>query len=162
MSRPPSRDFPRIPGLTLIDFVSGLGSVAPTPGAGAAGAVTLALGAACAAKAFAISARHAQDPVLAEVADKAREIALLALAEADWDAEDYPAVLHREPGAEAALRRDGETALTLADALAVLIEAQASRVIPTLSGDLAAARALLAAFESIGRENLRELENKRE
>lgn len=149
----------QVAGFDLKTFIRALGSDAPAPGAGAGGAVALGMAAACAAKAFAISARHAQDPALARAADKAREIALLALAEADWDAEDYPAVLHHRPGAEAALRRDGETALTLADALAVLIEAHASRTIPALAGDLAAARALLAAFESIGRENLRELGN---
>jgi len=149
-----------VAGLDLKAFIRALASDAPAPGAGAAGAAALGMAAACAAKAFAISARHAQDPELAQVANRARETALLALAGADWDAEDYPAVLHHEPGAEAVLRQDGETALALADALAVLIETHASRVIPSLAGDLAAARALLAAFESIGRENLRELGNK--
>jgi hypothetical protein len=150
----------QVAGLDLKAFIRALGSDAPAPGAGAAGATALGMAAACAAKAMAISARHAQDPDLAQVADRAREIALLALAGAEWDAEDYPAVLHHEPGAKTVLRQDGETALGLADALAVLIEAHASRVIPLLAGDLAAARALLAAFESIGRENLRELGNK--
>jgi formiminotetrahydrofolate cyclodeaminase len=147
----------KVVGLDLKAFVQALGADAPAPGAGAAAAAALGMAAACAAKAFVISARHTDDPALSQAADRAREIALLALAGADWDAEDYPAVLHHRPGAEEALRQDGDTALVVADALAALLEAHGRQVIQTLAGDLAAARALLAAADTIIHDNLAEL-----
>jgi hypothetical protein len=55
------------------------------------------------------------------------------------------------------LRQDGEAQLGLAAALGRLLDAEGEHVIPMLEGDLAAARALLAAFEAIGRGNLRDL-----
>ena len=93
MSCSPPPDLPRIPELTLIDFISNLGSVAPIPGAGAAGAVALSLGAACAAKAFAISARHTGERALNDAAERARRIASIALVGAQRDATDFRAWL---------------------------------------------------------------------
>jgi hypothetical protein len=153
----------QVAGLDLKAFIRALAADAPSPGAGAAGAAALGMAAACAAKALAISARHAQAAALADAADKAREIALLALAAADWDAEDYPAWLHARAdreGAEAILRQDGETTLALAGALTALLDTHAPAVIPSLAGDLAAARALITAFTAIEARNLGELSEK--
>jgi hypothetical protein len=84
----------------------------------------------------------------------------MALVGADWDAQDYPALLKAgadKPAAKQTLRQDGEAQLGLAAALGRLLDVEGEHVIPMLEGDLAAARALLAAFEAIGRGNLRDL-----
>lgn len=133
----------------------------PSPGAGAAGDIALALAASCAAKAFAISARHTGMAALTEAAGKARGAAGFALAGAEWDAEDFPALLKAASGAEAptqALRRDGEAMLALADELKTLLDRHRPDVIPVMAGDLLAAEALLEAFDRIARRNLDDLE----
>jgi formiminotetrahydrofolate cyclodeaminase len=147
--------------LDLETFIRALGEDSPAPGAGAAGGVALGMAAACAAKAFAISARRLNNqPQLSQAAEKARGIALMALGAADWDAQDYTALLKAGTdrlAAKQTLERDGEAQLGLAAALDALLKAEGGRVIPMLDGDLAAARALLAAFDIIGRGNLRDL-----
>jgi formiminotetrahydrofolate cyclodeaminase len=149
-----------VSGLDLKSFIRALGEDTPAPGAGAAGGVALGMAAACAAKAFAISARRLDgDAELSQAAEKAREIALMALGGADWDAQDYPALLKADNKAAAkqTLEQDGEAQLFLGKALEALLQSEEERVIPMLDGDLAAARALLAAFRTIGRGNLRDL-----
>jgi hypothetical protein len=148
-----------VSGLDLKTFVRALGEDAPAPGAGAAGAVALGMAAACAAKAFAISARHrCGDESLAQASENAREISLLALGGADWDAQDYPALLRgQDPAARQVLKQDGEAAMALAGALRGLLEEAGPAVIPMLKGDLDAASSLLQAFEAIARGNLQDL-----
>ena len=145
-----------IADLDLTALIGAMAADAPAPGAGAAGDVALALGAACAAKAFAISARHkAYEAALAQAAVRARAIAEVALQGAGWDAEAFAELLHGSgPGA---LRRDGTVLLAQAAALRALVEAHRPAVIPAMAGDLTAALALAAAFETIERRNLAEL-----
>ena len=158
MSRPPSRDFAEIPGLTLSDFVSGLGSAAPTPGAGAAGAVALALGAACTAKAFAISARHIGDPALDQAAARARAIASMALEGAQRDATDFRGWLKtHDQGAGAALEADATALFALAAELETLIADRRAQTIASLTSDLDAAQKLVRVSIDIERRNLAEL-----
>ena len=144
--------------LTLKAFLDAISQAKPAPGAGAAGDVALALAAACAAKAFAISARHVQDAGLDQAAEQARSIAGLALAGAQWDAEDFTALLKtHDAAAGGALRRDGEAMLALAAQLRTLIRAHEDHTTAAMAGDLIAAEALIAAFETIERRDLQEL-----
>jgi formiminotetrahydrofolate cyclodeaminase len=158
LSRSPPRDFPKIPELTLIDFISGLGSVAPAPGAGAAGAIALSLGAACAAKAFAISGRHTGERALNDAAERARAIAAIALEGAQRDATDFRAWLKsHDPGNDAALKTDASILFAVASELVTLIADKRPLTIPSLSADLDAALRLVQACVDIERQNLAEL-----
>jgi hypothetical protein len=141
-------------------FVEALGSTAPAPGAGAAGALALALAAGCAAKAFALSARHTGEPALTAAAERARDIARVAIAGAARDEADFRKLLHARDDSYAqsrVLRFDGEALLALAADLRHLLEAHGTGVIPSLAADLGAALALTRAFEDIQRRNLAEL-----
>ena len=148
-------------GQSLAVFVEAIGSTEPAPGAGAAAAVALAMAAACLAKAFAISARHVDDPAaLAAAADEARELSRLALAGAGRDAEDFATLLHakgRTAQPAEALRRDGEAMLALTRRVRDLAKAHSSQVAPAMAGDLAAALALAAASGRIQRNDMAEL-----
>lgn len=149
---------PPIPDLVLVDFISGLGSTAQTPGAGAAGAVALALGAGCAAKAFGISARHTKDDALDTAAERARAIASLALEGAQRDASDFRAWLKtHDRAADDALEADAGILFALASELEALITRGRPRVIPSLSADLDAALNLLRVCIDIERRNLADL-----
>lgn len=142
--------------LALSSFVEALGSRAPAPGAGAAAGVALALAAGCAAKAFSISAHRRDDPLLEDAADRARRLARSALKGAQRDAEEFRALLHApgDPGHSQALREEGEALMLLAGALKRMLDAHAPSVEAVMAGDLAAARALITAFERIQLGNL--------
>ncbi len=143
---------------TLKAFLDAISRPKPAPGTGAAGDVALALAAACAAKAFAISARHVEGAGLEDAAEQARGIADLALAGAQWDVEDFTALIKtHEASAGGALRRDGQAMLELAARLRTLIRTHHGEVSPAMAGDLTAAEALAVAFGTIERRNLREL-----
>jgi formiminotetrahydrofolate cyclodeaminase len=141
-----------------MDFVSGLGSAAPTPGAGAACAVTLALVAACAAKAFAISARHTGDDGLDRAATRARAIASMALEGAQRDAADFRGCLKtHDQRASAVLKADATALFALAAELGTLIAERRAQTISSLISDLDAAQQLLQASIDIERRNLAQL-----
>jgi formiminotetrahydrofolate cyclodeaminase len=145
--------------MTLEGFIAALGSADPAPGAGAAAGVCLALAAGCAAKAFAISARHAGGPALEEAAAQARRLADAALAGARRDAEDFPALLQAgdDRSAADAVRRDGEALLALGDQLQALLSRYGPATDPVMAGDIGAAAGLLRAAANIQRANLAEL-----
>jgi formiminotetrahydrofolate cyclodeaminase len=60
----------QMPTLELNTILAGISSTDPCPGAGAAGGVALALAAACARKAFRITASHEDDDVALLEADE--------------------------------------------------------------------------------------------
>ncbi len=141
-------------------MVDAMAADRPAPGAGSAAAVCLAMAAACAAKAFRISARHAGDaPALCAAGDRAAALARDALADGQRDIDDFTALLHApgDPAPERALQADGEALLALAAELRALVETHRTAVIPTLAGDMVAALALGGAAERVARRNLAEL-----
>src|SRR5687768_14637314 len=87
----------------LIDVVNAIASAQISPGAGAAGAVTLALAAACAGKAVAISLKHREsDVTLLRARQVLDDIAHIALAGADEDASRFEALVRgNDPSAAA-------------------------------------------------------------
>lgn len=141
--------------MTLATFIAATGEDRPALGAGSTAGAALAMGAACAAKAFRISARHRADAALAAAADKADGLARDALTVAQKDADDFTAQLHGGSAGHA-LRADGEALLTLVQALRALVAAHHDAVIPSLAGDLSAALALADAAQRIQRRNLAE------
>jgi formiminotetrahydrofolate cyclodeaminase len=143
---------------SIADFVSSLSSDAVSPGAGAAGAVVLAIACGCAAKAATLSQRHVEQPET--LADAARRLGALrdeALTAADEDAAAFAAQLRSED-AEAGNRllACGANVLRIADALEGECVGLQGRVHATLAGDLVAAASLLAAARRIQFRNLAE------
>jgi hypothetical protein len=147
----PSEAEETVSHLTLKEFVKALGSEAIAPGCGAAGALTLALAAGCAAKAFALSARHNHIERLSKAATESRIIALIALEGARRDSRDFREWLmsHASKASAEALDRDAQILFGVARALEVLVSANGQDVIETLAPDIAAAKDLLAAFNAI-------------
>ena len=155
MSKLKSAGLHQIAALELSEFVTRLGSVAPTPGSGAAAAVALALAAACAAKAFAISVRHAANPKLDAAADHARSIAAIAMEGAQRDADDFRDWLaSHDSQTVKALRDDARALFALASQLMKLIVDNEAMVVASLRADTDAARDLANAFMAIERRNL--------
>jgi formiminotetrahydrofolate cyclodeaminase len=147
--------------LTLAEFVDAVGQDRPVPGCGGAAAVALALGAACARKALIISARsHGGDAALEAAAERCRVIAEAAVQDVQRDADEFRALLKAAPADKAplfALETDGQVYLALAAELRALLERNADKIDPRLSGDAVAALALTEAFEQIQAHNLAEL-----
>jgi hypothetical protein len=152
----PSETEDKASHVTLKEFVKALGSDDVTPGCGAAGALTLALAAGCAAKAFALSARHNHIERLSKAAAESRAVALIALEGARRDARDFREWLksHASTTSAEALNRDAQILFGVAGALEQLISANQHDVIGTLAPDIAAAKDLLVAFNAIEVRNL--------
>ena len=131
----------------------------PAPGCGAAAGVALSLGAACAAKAFIISARkRSDDPLLRTAASQAKAMADAALDLSQRDGEDFEALLRDDAAAaERALQTDARALLDLCGQLERLIGANRAGVEAAMEGDIEAAGALTEACRSIVRRNLSEL-----
>ncbi len=144
-----------IPSLTVEHLVERISSTDVAPGAGGAGAVALALAAACAGKAVGISLEHSPDDAQLQDARAAfAQIANLALTDADGDAAAFAAFIRkRDPAAVNRLIHEGEHVAGLIAALAEGIALVESRIRPNLTGDVAAARALLDAPRCIQRRN---------
>jgi hypothetical protein len=141
--------------LRVEDLIARIGSTRMTPGAGAAGAVALALGAACAAKAAAISLKHRPAEVgLQHALVKFEHIASLALKDADRDSAAFAGYLH-SPNADSAARlvQEGDQVAHLIDALLGALAEIERDIEPTMAGDLLAARALAAASRRIQESN---------
>jgi D-arabinose 1-dehydrogenase-like Zn-dependent alcohol dehydrogenase len=147
--------------LTLAEFVDAVGQDQPVPGCGGAGAVALALGAACARKAFVISARRrGGDSALEAAAERCRVISEAAVQDVQRDADEFRALLKAGPADQAplfTLETDGQVYLALAAELRVLLERHADEIDHRLSGDAVAALTLTQSFERIQSHNLAEL-----
>jgi formiminotetrahydrofolate cyclodeaminase len=136
----------------LVELIS---SSEIAPGAGAAGAVTLALGAACGAKAVSVSLKHAPEDTRLSLAlagfEKLRGCSLQG---ADRDSQAFTDfVRHRNAAGAKELVQTGEAMAHLIDALFLMIEEIEPHVRPSMTGDLIAARALATAARTIQSAN---------
>jgi Formiminotransferase-cyclodeaminase len=141
--------------LQIEDLIQALGGRSLAAGSGAAGAVTLALAAACAAKAAAITFKHhPENAALGSHQEHLERLARFALAGADEDAEAFAAFIKEQTlGAVTELLRQGNRTLRLIDILSATVESLAPQVDPNMRGDIVAARALLAAARTIQLHN---------
>jgi Formiminotransferase-cyclodeaminase len=146
-----------MPVQELIDAIGGKGLA---PGSGAAGAVTLALAAACAAKAAAISSKHhADNTELQRLQHIAERAAHFALAGADRDGQAFAAFIKEQTvGTVVELLREGDKTTHLIDVLAAAVDRLVPQIEPSMAGDLVAARALMAAARTIALNNCAEAE----
>jgi hypothetical protein len=152
-----------IANLRVEELLAAIGSAHVSPGAGAAGAVTLALAAACANKAIAISLKHTPgDAELQDAHAAITKIGAFALAGADRDAEAFEEFIRaRGPGTTAALLREGNELGRLIQAfLHITCELKAA-IEPSMAGDLVAAKALADAAHVIQSSNQSEAEASR-
>lgn len=145
--------------LSLADFVSELGSTQPSPGCGAAAAVTLSLAAACVVKAAAITLNHEPDDAeLRRARDEASRLARRALVGAEKDAKAFERVLKEDTAsASRELIETDADLLAQCRSLESWIDRIESQVRPNVAGDLSAARELLKAAAEVHRLNLREM-----
>jgi len=136
----------------LVELIS---SNAIAPGAGAAGAVTLALAAACGAKAVSISLKHAPlDVRLSAALTRFEKLRGCALQGADADSQAFAEFVRQRSAAGAReLVETGEVMAHLIDALFLVIDEVAPHVRPSMTGDLIAARALAIAARTIQSAN---------
>lgn len=144
--------------LTIGDFLDALASDAILPGAGAAGGVALALAAACAGKAIAITRRHDGNPRLVGLQSELMQLAGRALTLGQQDALQFKQQLKSdEPEAAQALLRTDHTLIDACRSLERLLDDNRDLIADNMAGDWKAARALLHACRVIHSENLREL-----
>lgn len=143
---------------TLREFLDALASAAVLPGAGAAGGVALALAAACAEKAVAITRRHDANPALEELQKQLADLGERALELGQQDALQFKQQL-KSNDSEAArkLLRTDYTILDACQALDRLLQDNCDGIAGNMSGDWKAAHALLHACRVIHNENVREL-----
>jgi hypothetical protein len=135
----------------LPDFVRDLASTKIAPGCGAAAAIVLGLAASCAAKAFAINARHCTETCLDTVADQAREIAMVDLQGAQRDAENFTAWVRSRAATNA------NTLFRISCELEKLIDTNRKYVIQALNADIEAAYDFVSAFKAVECRNIGEL-----
>jgi formiminotetrahydrofolate cyclodeaminase len=143
----------------LEDFLRDLSSEDRLPGSGAAAAIALALAAACAAKAAAVTLKHAPDDSQLRQAH-ARLVSYIdaAIAGSDEDMERFTRFLRlRSAEAARAVAAADQKLLALINAVTGSLELLDQQVRRSVSGDLAAARALIQAARTIDVENIREL-----
>jgi formiminotetrahydrofolate cyclodeaminase len=133
------------------ELIGTIGEKGLAAGAGVAGAVTLALAAACAAKAAAVSLEHQPyNDTLRRSQDILERIGRFALAGADRDAESFAAFIKENTlGSVVELLREGGKIIRLIDILSDTLEKIAPQVEPALAGDVVAARALMEAARQI-------------
>ena len=136
---------------TLGDVLAALASDAASPGSGTAAAVTMALSAACAGKALAISRKHRPpEEYLQRAERRLAAIVRRSLGQADTDAKLFDEFIHhRNANSAAELVCADASSQDLATELASLLDAIAEAVHPVVQGDIAAARALLVAVHTI-------------
>jgi formiminotetrahydrofolate cyclodeaminase len=140
------------------EFVDALASDAVLPGAGAAGGVALALAAACARKAVAITRRHDANPLLEELQKQLADLAQEALELGQQDALQFKLTLKSDdPQAATELLRTDYTIIDACQALDRLLQDNRALIADNMAGDWKAARALLHACRVIHNENVREL-----
>jgi len=125
-------------------------SNAVTPGAGAAGALTLALAAACGGKAVTISLKHSDDAHLHLALNRFEQLRRCALLEADDDTETFAAwVRDRDADATDGLIESEEKMARLINALLLTISEVEPYIRSNMVGDLIAARSLASAAKTI-------------
>jgi formiminotetrahydrofolate cyclodeaminase len=153
MQNPETRNY------RLEDFLRDLSSEDRLPGSGAAGAVALALAAACAAKAAAITLKHApNDSRLRRAHEKLLSYIDAAIAGSDEDMQRFARFLHlRTAEATRGVIAADQKLLALISALTESLQSLDEQVRRSVSGDLAAARALTQAARTIELENISEL-----
>lgn len=158
----------RLKHCTVDEFLSALASDAMLPGAGAAGGVALALAAACAGKAVAITLMHIDDSADASPNDKAalenlqsrlNFLTETALILGENDALQLRYMFQTRDPADARLLLDTDyTMLSTCDELDQLLQDHEPLIVDSMRGDWTAARALGQACRLIHQENIRELE----
>jgi formiminotetrahydrofolate cyclodeaminase len=144
---------------SLEDFLRDLSSDSGRAGSGAAGAIALALGAACAAKAAAITLKHAPDN------DQLREARgqLLAHIDAAIEGSDDDSKLfarflrHRSRLAAEGVISADQKLLERVDELTAILESIDPQIRQNVAGDIVAARALSVAARAIQIENIAEM-----
>jgi hypothetical protein len=141
--------------LRISEFVESISSDKISPGAGAAGAVALALGAACAQKAVSISLKHSpHDPRLAMALAGLEKVRSFALQDADADSQAFADFIrHKSASGATELVETGEAMAHLIDALLTIIGDVEPHVSSSMKGDLIAAKALAAAARTIQSTN---------
>jgi formiminotetrahydrofolate cyclodeaminase len=143
----------------LEDFLKDLSSGDRLPGSGAAGAIALALAAACAAKAAAITLKHAPDnSQLRQAHEKLVSYVDAAIEGSDEDMERFTRFLRlRTAEAARSVVAADQKLLALISELTESLQMLDDQVRRSVSGDLAAARALAQAARAIQVENIKEL-----
>lgn len=143
----------------VADLIDAIGANRVSPGAGAAGAVTLALAAACTAKAVAISLVHQPNhAVLRRSQATLDSIGRFALAGADRDAEAFAAFIKEHtPRTIEQVIRTGDSIGRLIHVLSGAIDMIEPHIESNMAGDLAAARALTDAARKIQLTNASEI-----
>jgi formiminotetrahydrofolate cyclodeaminase len=144
-----------IADLRVEDLVVHISSGTVSPGAGSAGAVALALAAACASKAVSVTLKHRPDDLeLRSALACFTKIARFALIDSDRDSEAFKEfVRERNPAAVERLVSEGENVARLIAALETAIDEIDAKIMPNMTGDLVAAKALIAAARSIQESN---------
>jgi hypothetical protein len=133
-----------------------------TPGAGAAGALTLALAAACGGKAVSISLKHSEDAHLHLALNRFQELCRCALQEADDDVEAFGTwVRNRGTHATDELIESEERMARLINGLLVTISEVEPFIRPNMVGDLIAAKSLASAAKTIQMTNEAEAKGER-
>lgn len=153
-------------------LLAGIASTEPAPGSGAAGAVALALGVACARKAVRLSLMHQPDEHLANADARLATIGQLALEGADADARWFAALIaamqmpkddREDEKRSSAIKEAARPLVALAEHL-VQLSAEVERIVSELkpkidaemAGDLTAAAALTQAAAEIQKSNASE------
>ena len=133
-----------------------------TPGAGAAGALTLALAAACGGKAVSISLKNSDDARLHLGLTRFQELRRCALREADGDAQAFAAWVRAQDAAATDELIDSEERMAqLINALVVAIGEVEPFIRPNMLGDLIAAKSLARAAKTIQMTNEAETKDDR-
>jgi hypothetical protein len=141
--------------LRISELLELIGSSAVSPGAGVAGAVALALAAACARKAASVSLKHrADDSELRRVQVTLEDIERDALVGGERDAEAFSGLIHeRSRAAVERLICEEERLGYLIARLTFAIDAVAPRIQAAMTGDIVAAKALVSAAQRIRDSN---------
>jgi hypothetical protein len=144
--------------LPVAELIAAISSERPAPGAGAAGAIVLALAAACAGKAASIALKHRpEDLDLQRAVDSFAQIARRALSAADADAAAFERFLHeKRPNQAWQLILTDETLVELSNELIAAANAFEARIEWSLAGDFAAARLLAQASRMVHERNIAE------
>jgi hypothetical protein len=152
---------PSLSDLRITELVDLISSSRISPGAGAAGGVALALGAACAAKAVEISLKHSpHDAHLAAGLPRLQKVRGFALQGADIDSQAFADfITHRSASGATELVDTGEAMAHLIAALFTIIKDVEPYVRSSMAGDLLAAKSLATAARTIQSAN--EVEAKR-
>lgn len=148
-------------------FLSHIASIEPSPGAGAASGVALAIAAALARKAVLMTLKHREDAGLSRADARLSAIGEAALALADEDAARFAAMLSaKQEGPVEADRAEAEAEgledlasrmLALCDEIAEIVQDARLLINANMMNDLTAALSLSTSAAAIQRANASEL-----